>query len=161
MRVSCSYQVCIGTLRSPTPPTLEQNCPSRRKPNSASGWWDRVVVWWGLPQITPWEAGGLSTVRGPKRSWTQNRHWETILTHWVWLHVEKKEVCFSALQCEHSQNWWDAFKGCWVEEHRPEVLCAVLVREPLWLEARMDDQALFEGIVVFSDEDGPGREAFI
>lgn len=25
----------------------------------------------------------------------------------------------------------------------------------------MDDQALFEGIVVFSDEDGPGREAFI
>lgn len=45
--------------------------------------------------------------------------------------------------------------------NRPEVLCAVLVREPLWLEARMDDQALFEGIVVFSDEDGPGREAFI
>lgn len=36
-----------------------------------------------------------------------------------------------------------------------EVLCAVLVREPLWLEARMDDQALLEGIVVFSDEDGP------
>lgn len=44
-----------------------------------------------------------------------------------------------------------------MEEHGPEVLCAVLVREPLWLEARMDDQALFEGIVVFSDEDGPGR----
>lgn len=40
----------------------------------------------------------------------------------------------------------------------PEVLCAVLVREPLWLEARMDDQALLEGIVVFSDEDGPGRK---
>lgn len=39
----------------------------------------------------------------------------------------------------------------------PEVLCAVLVREPLWLEARMDDQALLEGIVVFSDEDGPGK----
>lgn len=37
----------------------------------------------------------------------------------------------------------------------PEVLCAVLVRELLWLEARMDDQALLEGIVVFSDEDGP------
>ena len=37
------------------------------------------------------------------------------------------------------------------------MLCAVLVREPLWLEARMDDQALLEGIVVFSDEDGPGR----
>lgn len=36
------------------------------------------------------------------------------------------------------------------------MLCAVLVREPLWLEARMDDQALLEGIVVFSDEDGPG-----
>lgn len=48
-------------------------------------------------------------------------------------------------------------EGGWVEEHIPEVLCAVLVREPLWLEARMDDQALFEGIVVFSDEDGPGR----
>lgn len=40
----------------------------------------------------------------------------------------------------------------------PEVLCAVLVREPLWLEARMDDQALLEGIVVFSDEDGPGKK---
>lgn len=39
----------------------------------------------------------------------------------------------------------------------PEVLCAVLVREPLWLEARMDDQALLEGIVVFSDEDGPEK----
>lgn len=38
------------------------------------------------------------------------------------------------------------------------MLCAVLVREPLWLEARMDDQALLEGIVVFSDEDGPGRQ---
>lgn len=50
---------------------------------------------------------------------------------------------------------------CSVQEHRPEVLCAVLVREPLWLEARMDDQALFEGIVVFSDEDGPGRVVFI
>lgn len=36
-----------------------------------------------------------------------------------------------------------------------EVLCAVLERELLWLEARMDGQALFEGIVVFSDEDGP------
>lgn len=40
----------------------------------------------------------------------------------------------------------------------PEVLCAVLVRELLWLEARMDDQALLEGIVVFSDEDGPENE---
>lgn len=38
------------------------------------------------------------------------------------------------------------------------MLCAVLVREPLWLEARMDDQALLEGIVVFSDEDGPRNE---
>lgn len=38
------------------------------------------------------------------------------------------------------------------------MLCAVLVRELLWLEARMDDQALFEGIVVFSDEDGPGKK---
>lgn len=44
------------------------------------------------------------------------------------------------------------------EELIPEVLCAVLVREPLWLEARMDDQALLEGIVVFSDEDGPEKE---
>lgn len=44
------------------------------------------------------------------------------------------------------------------EKVPPEVLCAVLVREPLWLEARMDDQALLEGIVVFSDEDGPGRK---
>lgn len=43
------------------------------------------------------------------------------------------------------------------EKLQPEVLCAVLVREPLWLEARMDDQALLEGIVVFSDEDGPGK----
>lgn len=43
------------------------------------------------------------------------------------------------------------------QQHVPEVLCAVLVREPLWLEARMDDQALLEGIVVFSDEDGPGN----
>lgn len=32
------------------------------------------------------------------------------------------------------------------------------MREPLWLEARMDDQALLEGIVVFSDEDGPGKQ---
>lgn len=40
--------------------------------------------------------------------------------------------------------------------YKPEVLCAVLLREPLWLEARMDDQALFEGSVVLSDEDGPG-----
>lgn len=39
--------------------------------------------------------------------------------------------------------------------NQPEVLCAVLLREPLWLEARMDDQALFEGSVVLSDEDGP------
>lgn len=38
------------------------------------------------------------------------------------------------------------------------MLCAVLVREPLWLEARMDDQALLEGIVVFSDEDGPRKQ---
>lgn len=37
----------------------------------------------------------------------------------------------------------------------PEVLCAVLLRELLWLEARMDVQALFEGSVVLSDEDGP------
>lgn len=37
----------------------------------------------------------------------------------------------------------------------PEVLCAVLLRELLWLEARMDVQALLEGSVVFSDEDGP------
>ncbi len=44
------------------------------------------------------------------------------------------------------------------QELIPEVLCAVLVREPLWLEARMDDQALLEGIVVFSDEDGPGKQ---
>lgn len=36
-----------------------------------------------------------------------------------------------------------------------EVLCAVLLRELLWLEARMDVQALFEGSVVLSDEDGP------
>lgn len=43
------------------------------------------------------------------------------------------------------------------QELIPEVLCAVLVREPLWLEARMDDQALLEGILVFSDEDGPGK----
>lgn len=43
------------------------------------------------------------------------------------------------------------------QDHIPEVLCAVLVREPLWLEARMDDQALLEGIVVFSDEDGPEK----
>lgn len=52
-------------------------------------------------------------------------------------------------------------EDCYVEERIPEVLCAVLVREPLWLEARMDDQALFEGIVVFSDEDGPGRVVFM
>lgn len=38
------------------------------------------------------------------------------------------------------------------------MLCAVLVREPLWLEARMDDQALLEGIVVFSDEGGPANQ---
>ena len=44
------------------------------------------------------------------------------------------------------------------QELIPEVLCAVLVREPLWLEARMDDQALLEGIVVFSDEDGPEKQ---
>lgn len=37
------------------------------------------------------------------------------------------------------------------------MLCAVLLRELLWLEARMDVQALFEGSVVLSDEDGPGR----
>lgn len=37
----------------------------------------------------------------------------------------------------------------------PEVLCAVLLRELLWLEARMDVQALLEGSVVLSDEDGP------
>lgn len=42
--------------------------------------------------------------------------------------------------------------------HQPEVLCAVLLRELLWLEARMDVQALFEGSVVLSDEDGPGRK---
>lgn len=41
--------------------------------------------------------------------------------------------------------------------HQPEVLCAVLLRELLWLEARMDVQALFEGSVVLSDEDGPAR----
>lgn len=51
--------------------------------------------------------------------------------------------------CDHSQSVRHA-------ERLPEVLCAVLVREPLWPEARMDDQALLEGIVVFSDEDGPG-----
>ena len=45
-----------------------------------------------------------------------------------------------------------------MERNIPEVLCAVLVREPLWLEARMDDQALLEGIVVFSDEGGPGKD---
>lgn len=37
------------------------------------------------------------------------------------------------------------------------MLWVVLVSEPLWLEARLDDQALLEGIVVFRDEDGPGR----
>lgn len=47
--------------------------------------------------------------------------------------------------------------GVRVKIYTPEVLCAVLVREPLWLEARMDDQALLEGIVVFSDEDGPAE----
>lgn len=52
---------------------------------------------------------------------------------------------------EPQRDSWD-----WVW-NVPEVLCAVLVREPLWLEARMDDQALLEGIVVFSDEDGPGK----
>lgn len=49
-------------------------------------------------------------------------------------------------------------KGNGKQDLLPEVLCAVLVRELLWLEARMDDQALFEGIVVFSDEDGPGKK---
>ncbi len=44
-----------------------------------------------------------------------------------------------------------------IAAHQPEVLCAVLLRELLWLEARMDVQALFEGSVVLSDEDGPGR----
>lgn len=62
---------------------------------------------------------------------------------------------FTKIDTMHVRN------DCSVQEHRPEVLCAVLVREPLWLEARMDDQALFEGIVVFSDEDGPGRVVFI
>ena len=56
---------------------------------------------------------------------------------------------------------WNSETRClrlnYKKEHIPEVLCAVLVREPLWLEARMDDQALLEGIVVFSDEDGPGN----
>ena len=39
----------------------------------------------------------------------------------------------------------------------PEALCAVLLRGTLWLEARMDDQALVEGSVVFKDEDDPAR----
>lgn len=60
--------------------------------------------------------------------------------------------------------WLESKRGQIHTECIPEVLCAVLVREPLWLEARMDDQALLEGIVVFSDEDGPRnekREGFI
>lgn len=44
-----------------------------------------------------------------------------------------------------------------IAAYQPEVLCAILLRELLWLEARMDVQALFEGSVVLSDEDGPGR----
>lgn len=116
------------------------------------------MVWRGLPQTAAWERGGPSTAHGLGRSWTQNRRRETTLTHWVWLqgHEEDKmKPSFSITPMHFHRTSNRPILTTCGPSVVPEVLCAVLVREPLWLEARMDDQALLEGIVVFSDEDGP------
>lgn len=121
------------------------------------------MVWRGQPQAGPSEAGGPSTARGQGRNWTQNRRQGTTLIRWVWLlgrnggaFLHRAFVCLFCFHPSGLKRWNHSASR--KQRIVPEVLCAVLVREPLWLEARMDDQALLEGIVVFSDEDGPGRK---